>query len=149
MLHMIPSFPAAELPSMTEVCAGLGQSTHGTLCNTGMFHQSAVVEIGAGLSFEEAATLGCSGLTAWNALMGMKGREVRRGDWILVQGTGGVSIAALQVCAPLRLFFRTGRGANPMVDCTCGWRHCDSDNQLRGQGIALARSWSPSYSKLS
>jgi NADPH:quinone reductase-like Zn-dependent oxidoreductase len=42
----------------------------------------------------EAATLPCAGLTAWNALFGA--RPVQPGEWVLVQGTGGVAIAALQ-----------------------------------------------------
>lgn len=44
------------------------------------------------LSDEEAATLPCAALTAWNALEG-----VRAGETVLVEGTGGVSIAALQL----------------------------------------------------
>jgi NADPH:quinone reductase-like Zn-dependent oxidoreductase len=82
---------------MEDISSGLGQRVNGTLCRTGVFHYSALVEIPESLTFEEAATLTCSGLTAWNALMGLKGREVKDGDWILVQGTGGVSVAALQV----------------------------------------------------
>jgi NADPH:quinone reductase-like Zn-dependent oxidoreductase len=46
------------------------------------------------LSFEEAATLPCAGVTAWNALFG--GVPVKPGDTVLVQGTGGVSLFALQ-----------------------------------------------------
>lgn len=42
----------------------------------------------------EAATLPCAGLTAWSALFGA--RPLKQGDWVLVQGTGGVAIAALQ-----------------------------------------------------
>lgn len=42
----------------------------------------------------EAATLPCAGLTAWSALFGE--RSIRPGEWVLVQGTGGVSLAALQ-----------------------------------------------------
>jgi NADPH:quinone reductase-like Zn-dependent oxidoreductase len=42
----------------------------------------------------EAATLPCAGLTAWNALFGP--RPLQAGEWVLVQGTGGVSLAALQ-----------------------------------------------------
>lgn len=42
----------------------------------------------------EAATLPCAGLTAWSALFGA--RPLQAGEWILVQGTGGVSMAALQ-----------------------------------------------------
>ena len=48
----------------------------------------------ANLSDEEVACLPCAGLTAWRALM-VEGR-VKPGDTVLVQGTGGVSIFALQ-----------------------------------------------------
>ncbi len=46
------------------------------------------------LTFEEAATLPCAGVTAWNALVESGG--VKPGDTVLVQGTGGVSLFALQ-----------------------------------------------------
>ena len=48
----------------------------------------------AGYSHAEAATLTCAGLTAWRALVGEGG--LKAGDSVLVQGTGGVSIFALQ-----------------------------------------------------
>ncbi len=47
-----------------------------------------------GYSHEEAATLTCAGLTAWRALF--VDDHVRPGSTVLVQGTGGVSIFALQ-----------------------------------------------------
>lgn len=47
-----------------------------------------------GLSFEEASTLPCAGLTAWRALVVEAG--IKPGDVVLVQGSGGVSIFALQ-----------------------------------------------------
>ncbi|KAI0191154.1 hypothetical protein EV127DRAFT_428758 [Xylaria flabelliformis] len=71
--------------------------THGTLCRRGIFRHGALVPKPSNLSHAQAATLTCSGLTAWNALMGCKGREVKQGDFVLIQGTGGVSIAALQI----------------------------------------------------
>ncbi|TQN63872.1 Zinc-type alcohol dehydrogenase-like protein [Colletotrichum shisoi] len=46
------------------------------------------------LSYLEAGTLSCAPLTAWNVLYGLK--PVAPGDWVLTQGTGGVSIAAVQ-----------------------------------------------------
>jgi NADPH:quinone reductase-like Zn-dependent oxidoreductase len=46
------------------------------------------------LSFEEAATLPCAALTAWVALTGH--RRVTAGDTVLIQGSGGVSVFALQ-----------------------------------------------------
>jgi NADPH:quinone reductase-like Zn-dependent oxidoreductase len=49
----------------------------------------------AGYSFEQAATLPCAALTAWRALM-VEAR-VKPGDTVLTQGTGGVSIFALQL----------------------------------------------------
>ena len=56
----------------------------------------ALVTAPRGLSFEEAATLTCAGVTAWSALVG-----VRAGDIVLTQGTGGVSIFAVQLAKAL------------------------------------------------
>ncbi|KAK8117483.1 Zinc-type alcohol dehydrogenase-like protein [Apiospora kogelbergensis] len=97
--HMTPHLGDDELPGFEGISGGLGQQAQGTLCRLGVFHYSALIPLPGSMemSFEAAATLTCSGLTAWNALMGMRGREVRQGDWVLVQGTGGVSIAALQI----------------------------------------------------
>ena len=49
----------------------------------------------ANLDFAAAATLTCAGLTAWRALM--VETHLRPGDWVLVQGSGGVSVFALQL----------------------------------------------------
>jgi NADPH:quinone reductase-like Zn-dependent oxidoreductase len=58
--------------------------------------ESAVVAMADSLSFEQAATLPCAGVTAWNALMeGPK--AVGPGSSVLVLGTGGVSLLALQI----------------------------------------------------
>lgn len=51
----------------------------------------ALVATPAQLSFEEAASLPCAGVTAWNAVRG-----VRAGETVVTQGTGGVSLFALQ-----------------------------------------------------
>ena len=56
--------------------------------------RAGLLPIPAHLSFEEAATLPCAAVTAWNALVETGG--IRPGDSVLVQGTGGVSIFALQ-----------------------------------------------------
>jgi NADPH:quinone reductase-like Zn-dependent oxidoreductase len=53
----------------------------------------------------EAAALPCAGITAWSALFGP--RPLKAGEWILVQGTGGVSLAALQ--------WAKGTGANVVI----------------------------------
>lgn len=51
------------------------------------------------MSYAEAATLPCAGLTAWRALM--EEAAPKPGDWVLVQGTGGVSVFALQIAKHL------------------------------------------------
>ena len=57
-----------------------------------MLHEDGVVSVPEHLTDVEAATLPCAGVTAWNALSG----NVKAGDTVLIQGTGGVSLFALQ-----------------------------------------------------
>lgn len=92
-----PHLPAdSMLCTIADTDSALGQQTDGTLRRRGLFHQNALEPMPKGLSFPQAATLTCSGVTAWNALMGTPGRPVEVGHFVVVQGTGGVSIAALQ-----------------------------------------------------
>ncbi|KAK2039132.1 zinc-binding dehydrogenase [Colletotrichum somersetense] len=42
------------------------------------------------------ASLSCAGVTAWNALFGLPGKRILPGQWVLTQGTGGVSLFAIQ-----------------------------------------------------
>jgi NADPH:quinone reductase-like Zn-dependent oxidoreductase len=56
----------------------------------------AVVKIANSLTFEEAACLPCAGITSWNALMEGP-RPLKAGESVLVLGTGGVSLLALQI----------------------------------------------------
>ena len=58
--------------------------------------EAGVVRLASSLTFEEAATLPCAGVTAWNALMtGVRPLEL--GQWVLLLGTGGVSLLALRI----------------------------------------------------
>ncbi|EED23997.1 alcohol dehydrogenase, putative [Talaromyces stipitatus ATCC 10500] len=75
---------------------GIGASVDGTLRSIGAFDEQGLVRMPEGLSFVEAATLSCAGLTAWNALFGLPGKLLTAGQWVLTQGTGGVSIFAVQ-----------------------------------------------------
>jgi NADPH:quinone reductase-like Zn-dependent oxidoreductase len=72
----------------------LGGDIDGTLAEFMVLREDGVVAIPEGLSFEEAATLPCAGVTAWNAVV--HAGRVKAGDTVLIQGTGGVSIFALQ-----------------------------------------------------
>ena len=56
--------------------------------------EEALVHVPSHLSFEEAATLPCAAVTAWVAMT--RDRRVTAGDTVLTQGSGGVSVFALQ-----------------------------------------------------
>ncbi|OTB04425.1 hypothetical protein M426DRAFT_154307 [Hypoxylon sp. CI-4A] len=75
---------------------GLGATQDGTFRTVGAFDEHGLVRMPEGLSYAEAATLSCAGVSAWSALFGLEGKKVRAGDWVLTLGTGGVSIFALQ-----------------------------------------------------
>lgn len=80
-----------------SIMTGLGGAVDGTLRTVGAFDEQGLVPMPSGLSFTEAATLTCAGLTAWNALFGLSDRKLAAGQWVLTQGTGGVSIFAVQL----------------------------------------------------
>ena len=71
----------------------LGGPLPGVLSELFVASEASVVRPPSHLSDEEAATLPCAAVTAYNALLGAG--QVRPGDTVLVQGTGGVSIFAL------------------------------------------------------
>ena len=73
---------------------GGGARWDGVLREFGAFNEHSLVRIPEHLTFEEASTLPCSAVTAWNALVVSGG--LKAGDTVLTLGTGGVSIFALQ-----------------------------------------------------
>lgn len=66
----------------------------GVLRESANFHEDGLVAIPAHLSYEQAATLPCAAVTAWHALQHVG--QLAPGDTVLLLGTGGVSIFALQ-----------------------------------------------------
>jgi NADPH:quinone reductase-like Zn-dependent oxidoreductase len=76
--------------------AALGFPLDGTLTEYAALPANGLLHLPDHLSFEEAATLPCAGVTVWNALMhGPK--SLRPGETVLALGTGGVAIFALQL----------------------------------------------------
>jgi NADPH:quinone reductase-like Zn-dependent oxidoreductase len=75
--------------------AALGLPLDGVLSEYVLFEPSGLLKIPDALSFSEAATLPCAGVTAWNALYG--GHPLAPGETVVTLGTGGVSIFALQL----------------------------------------------------
>lgn len=71
-----------------------GAAADGVLTERRTFHENAIVKIPNSFSFEEAATLPCAAVTSWHAVSYRS--RVKRGETVLIQGTGGVSLFALQ-----------------------------------------------------
>ena len=71
-----------------------GDGTDGFAAELVARPETAFTHMPEGYSFTEAATLPCAALTAWRGLF-VEG-SVKPGDWVLTQGTGGVSVFALQ-----------------------------------------------------
>lgn len=85
----------ADGPCTSEAMASaLGGALDGVLAEDVVLRADGVVAVPEHLTFGEAATLPCAALTAWNAVV--ETGRVKAGDWVLLLGTGGVSIFALQ-----------------------------------------------------
>jgi NADPH:quinone reductase-like Zn-dependent oxidoreductase len=82
-------------PFAAEYSAQLGGSLDGMLTEFALLPEDAAVPIPDHLSFEEAATLPCAAVTAWNALCGSV--PLLPGQTVLTLGSGGVSLFALQL----------------------------------------------------
>ncbi|KAH7077888.1 hypothetical protein BKA63DRAFT_274027 [Paraphoma chrysanthemicola] len=91
----LPGLVAGSLPS-EPLAHGIGGADDGTLREYGVFDEQNLVAAPRNLNDLEASTLSCAGLTAWNALYGLESRALKPGQWVLTQGTGGVSIFAVQ-----------------------------------------------------
>ncbi|MBS0537478.1 MAG: NAD(P)-dependent alcohol dehydrogenase [Proteobacteria bacterium] len=81
------------------MASAMGGAIDGMLTELAVLEEDGAVVLPQGMSFEEGATLPCAALTAWNALVEIG--QIKAGDIVLVQGSGGVSIFALQMA---RLF---------------------------------------------
>lgn len=88
----------------------IGGSYDGTFQQYGVFEESWLVRLASNLSYLEGASLSDCGVTAWNALYGLK--AVKPGEWVLTQGTGGVSLFAIQVRLVCLYHYSTEEKAN-------------------------------------
>ena len=106
----------------------LGANLGGMLAQYAVLNEEAFVHLPSHLCFEEAATLPCAAVTAWVALTGH--RRVYCGDTVLTQGSGDVSVFALQFARLLgaRVIATTSTaekaerpkalGASEVINCT-------------------------------
>jgi NADPH:quinone reductase-like Zn-dependent oxidoreductase len=91
--HLTGQITPKEMPS------GLGLPLPGVLTTYRVFPEYGLVPAPTYLSDEEACTLAIAGVTAWMSLNWMRpiGQSGGAGEYVLLQGTGGVSIAGLQI----------------------------------------------------
>jgi NADPH:quinone reductase-like Zn-dependent oxidoreductase len=89
----MPGWVSGE-PDDEKARSALGGGDLGLLAEQAVLPAEGLVPIPPHISFEEAATLPCAGVTAWNALFASG--ALNPGETVLIQGTGGVSIFALQ-----------------------------------------------------
>jgi NADPH:quinone reductase-like Zn-dependent oxidoreductase len=92
-------------PTGNATDVSLGGAVDGVLSEYIVLNEQSLVAMPAGLSFEEAATLACAGVTAFNGLV-TRG-HMQAGDYVLLEGTGGVSTFGLQ--------FAVAAGAKPII----------------------------------
>lgn len=98
--RVMPIFNQGWLEGGIETAApkkALGGDIDGVLREFGAFDENGLVCIPDHLNYEEAATLPCAAVTAYNALF--CSNSLKPEDSVLLQGTGGVSIFALQFAA--------------------------------------------------
>lgn len=92
--RVTPLFAQGWLTGPKITMEMLGGPVDGVARDYAVFDAESLCLIPDALGDMDAAALPCGGLTAWTALFGP--RPLKAGEWILVQGTGGVSLAALQ-----------------------------------------------------
>ena len=82
--------------SPEKIRHALGGDIDGMLAEEVVLHEEALAKIPASLSFVEAATMPCAGVTAWNAIF-VSSNAIKPGDTALFLGTGGVSVLGMQL----------------------------------------------------
>lgn len=81
-------------PDTVHQASALGGALDGMLAEQVVLSEDGVVRIPDYMSYEDAATLPCAAVTAWQSMVSLG--NMKAGDTILILGTGGVSIFALQ-----------------------------------------------------
>ncbi|KAK0757127.1 hypothetical protein N5P37_010656 [Trichoderma harzianum] len=77
-----------------EPVQGLGGDVEGVLAEYRVFDENLLVGLPEYLSWDEASTIACAGVTAWSSVDGLKNLSPEK-DYALLEGTGGVSIFSL------------------------------------------------------
>jgi NADPH:quinone reductase-like Zn-dependent oxidoreductase len=95
VIGFMPGWVEGEFTAAKQATGLGGPGVNGVLIERIAVPANGVVHIPDAMTFEAAATLPCAGVTAWSALF--ERRPVQPGETVLLLGTGGVSIFALQL----------------------------------------------------
>ncbi|NGY04316.1 zinc-dependent alcohol dehydrogenase family protein [Solimonas terrae] len=132
-------------PTIARTLTMTGDSTDGCATQYSLVPPSALTAMPPHLGFAEAAALPCAALTAWRALV--VECAIKPGDRVLVQGSGGMSLFALQFAAiagaeifatsssPEKLERMRALGAHHLVDYRRDSRWGDTVRRLAGEGV--------------
>lgn len=93
--RVTPIFALGRISAADTSTAMLGGSVDGVARQYAVFPAESLCHVPDELGDLEGATLSCAALTSWSALT--QYRQLQPGEWVLCHGTGGVSIAALQL----------------------------------------------------
>ncbi|MEZ5737549.1 MAG: NAD(P)-dependent alcohol dehydrogenase [Novosphingobium sp.] len=93
--RVVPIFSPNWLSGPTSDGVMLGGPVDGVATQYAVFKAESLCHLPDELGDLEGATLPCAALTSWSALTAF--RPTEPGEWVLAHGTGGVSIAALQL----------------------------------------------------
>ncbi|PVH67839.1 NAD(P)-binding protein [Cadophora sp. DSE1049] len=94
--HVAPIFDLDNLDGLKDTSSTLGGDATGVLRQFAVFEDEQLVHLPEHLSWEEACTITCAGVTAWSAL-GMPS-SANKNRSALLQGTGAISMFALLIC---------------------------------------------------
>jgi len=132
-------------PTFRKTVGIMGETLNGCMVEQSCVATTAVTKIPTGYSYAEAATLPCAALTAWRGLMVEGG--LKAGETVLIEGTGGMSIFALQLAkaAGARVFATTSSevkaerlkamGAEAVVNYKTDERWGKTINKLTDGGV--------------
>jgi NADPH:quinone reductase-like Zn-dependent oxidoreductase len=116
-------------PSEEALASDRGGNAGGMLSEIIVTHENGLVSIPEHLSYEEAATLPCAALTAWVGLF--KRGHIEPGQYVLLEGTGGVSVFGL--------IFADALGARPIITSSRDYK-LERASEMGAVGTANYRS---------
>ena len=125
-------------PSAAKYKGALGGDIDGMFTRQIALPAASLVKIPDTLSYEQAATLPCAAVTAWNAI---KAANIRSGDTVLIQGTGGVSIFALQFAKALGCRVLGTSSSDQKLARAAGLEHAALDAGVNYRSIPNWAEW--------